>query len=127
MADYKLGLTPFTMVDLIDEPFASNTTEVLGFTLAGTPINSAFETILWEWTNMSQTGFYQLWAFWDLNVRLQLPPPYVYIRSLGQDGNEYTYHTYRCKMGKPEGRVSGPLYQGRDCTLTFYHCELFLP
>ena len=125
MTDYKISLDPNDLQNLIDEPFSSIVTEILGFSLAGTPINSGFETIEWTWQNMTHAAWVLIYEFWATNIRNALPPPYVYIRTLSHDGPEFTYRTYRCKMGKPSSTTTVPLSQIRDATVIFYHCELY--
>lgn len=122
-SSYQIGLDPGALVDLIDDPFPASETELIGHTLAGSPIYVAWETITWEWEHITQVGFYQLWLFWTANIQTANPPPYVYIRTLQPDGFIQQYGIYRCKMGKPswEKKVGG--VEVRDLEIIFYQCE----
>jgi len=125
MSDYKIGTSQGALVDLIDEPFPTEITdEIVGFTLAGNPINVAMQKITWQWTNMSQAGWNQLIAFWQTNVQIASPPQYVYVTQLKETGTGFEYGTYRCRMGKPTSTVPLSLGQIRNAELIFYQAEL---
>src|SRR6186997_1177253 len=108
--DYQIGLTSGTLVNLTDDPYPVRTeTERVGFTLSGSPINVAMQVITWEWTNTSQEAWDQIISFWKDNIEAANPPPYIYIRSIREDGSTFTYAVWRCKMGRPSSSVERTL------------------
>ncbi len=124
MSSYKIGLLQGNLIDLIDDPFQEGPeSEISGFTLGGSPINVAMETIKWKWTGMSQAGWYQIYFFWTTNLEDVGPVPYTYIQTLAPTGLDFSYGIYRCKMGKPTSNVPYSIAEIRDATVTFYQCE----
>lgn len=122
---YQIGTSQGALVDLLDDPHPiERTTEPLGFTLAGNPLNVAMENIKWTWKNMSQIGWNQIYTFWATNIELANPPGYTYIKTLKSSGNSFEYGIYRCRMSKPIGDVTAVVAEIRDAEVTFVQCEL---
>jgi hypothetical protein len=120
---YQIGLTADNLVNLEDDPFPETTSEEIGFTLSGSPLNVALDTITWKWKNMSQLGWYQIWLFWVNNIQVSNPPPFIFIRTLNQEDTDFTYGIYRCKMGKPKSTVTVALAEVRDAEVSFFQAE----
>lgn len=125
MSEFRIGNAIISLTDLIDDPHPIEVlTQQIGFTLAGNPINSAFETIIWRWTNMSQPGWNQIMEFWKTNVEIANPPAHVYITSRKETGEIFEFGNYKCRMGKPVSTVDAVVSQIRNGQVTFYQCEL---
>jgi hypothetical protein len=82
------------------------------------------EVITWDWKNMSQAAWDQIITFWKTNIEAANPPPYIYIRSLREDGNTFSYVVYRVKMGRPSSDVNKALAEIRDANVEFFQAEV---